>query len=227
MSFVLEKNCFNFELAVLSKNLERDHLQKNYYDSCWRENKRLKIFKDLFQGKKIDTFIDLGARDGYMTQQLLNGKEQNVMCVDADTNALELCKKRLGTNICTLHSDLNYPLHIENNDYDVVFSGETLEHLYCPENLVSEAQRILKPDGVFIGSTPNALKLEKRLMYFFGHDPKDFSDTMHFQYFSKKSLTKLLQKHFKTVKIYSYTNYFSMKYFDNLLADGFIWLCKK
>lgn len=227
MSFTLEKNFLDFQLMFLSQNLEKDHLQKQYYNSCWRENKRLNIFKNLIEGQKIETFIDLGSRDGYVTQQLLTGDEQKVTCVDGDAHALHLCKERLGMNTQILHSDLNHPLHLENNYYDMVFSGETIEHLYNPENLIKEAQKILKPCGIFIGSTPNALQLEKRFFYLFGYDPKDFSDTMHLQYFSKKSLKKLLQRHFQNVELYSYTNHFTIKYFSHLIADGFIWLCKK
>lgn len=227
MSFALEKNFLDFPLDILSQYLEKDHLQKQYYNSCWRENKRLKIFKGLIEKQKTTTFIDLGSRDGYVTQQLLTGNEQKVTCVDGDTHALDLCKKRLGTDVHILQCDLNHPLHLESNYYDIVFSGETIEHLYNPENLIKEAQRILKPCGIFIGSTPNALKLTKRFFYLLGYDPKNFSDTMHLQYFSKKSLTKILREYFQNVQVYSYADHFTVKYFGNLFADGFIWLCKK
>lgn len=228
MSTLLQEDFIRLHLNILSESLNRDHCEKGYYNGSWREIERLKIVKQLIASKSAKNFVDLGCRDGYLTNQLLNGVEENIICVDGDEYALSLCQERLKTKVKIVHADLNYPLHINENFCDFVFSGETIEHLYNPENLVGEAYRILRPDGYFVGSTPNALRWEKRLSYLFGYDPKEFSDTMHLQYFSKKSLRTLLQKYFSKVQLYSYTSHFTIKYcVDSLVADGFIWLCIK
>jgi SAM-dependent methyltransferase len=39
--------------------------------------------------------------------------------------------------------------------FDVVLSFETIEHLACPDRLVDEAARVLRPEGLLVCSTPN------------------------------------------------------------------------
>ena len=46
-------------------------------------------------------------------------------------------------------------LPYETSSFDVVFSKSVIEHLYYPENLFSEAKRILRPGGVIITMCPS------------------------------------------------------------------------
>lgn len=46
-------------------------------------------------------------------------------------------------------------LPLKENSVDIVIATEIIEHLLIPENLLSEANRILKNDGLLLLSTPN------------------------------------------------------------------------
>lgn len=46
-------------------------------------------------------------------------------------------------------------LQQESGNFDVVVALQVIEHLESPEELVKEAKRMLKPDGIFIVSTPD------------------------------------------------------------------------
>jgi ubiquinone/menaquinone biosynthesis C-methylase UbiE len=46
-------------------------------------------------------------------------------------------------------------LNVPNSSAEVFVSFETIEHINCGEDLIREASRILKEDGIFIVLTPN------------------------------------------------------------------------
>jgi len=55
-----------------------------------------------------------------------------------------------------LQSDLEKQvLPYKDNMFDIIFSKSVLEHLYCPEKLVKEIYRVLKPGGLVITMTPD------------------------------------------------------------------------
>ena len=72
----------------------------------------------------------------------------------------------------------------------MVVAGELLEHVRFPDELVSEARRLLRPEGVFVGSVPNGYRLKSRLLFLAGRPPEQ--DPTHLQLFSPDSLSALL-----------------------------------
>jgi SAM-dependent methyltransferase len=129
--------------------------------------------------------LDLGCRDGALTQAYLDGNE--VIGVDADREALAEAA-RLG--IETHWADLDQPLDLEDGSFDVVVAGELLEHLRDPQRLVREVRRVLRPGGTFVGSVPNAYRLKGRLLFLFGRPPEN--DPTHLQMFSAADVRALL-----------------------------------
>ena len=45
--------------------------------------------------------------------------------------------------------------HFPNEDFDVVFAGEVIEHVTDPYRALAELHKILKPGGLLVISTPN------------------------------------------------------------------------
>jgi len=86
--------------------------------------------------------LDLGCRDGALTQAYVDGNE--VVGVDADREALAEAAK-LG--IETRWADVEEPFPFEDANFDVVVAGELLEHVREPAALVGEARRVLRPGG--------------------------------------------------------------------------------
>lgn len=78
---------------------------------------------------------------------------------------------------------------------DCVILGETLQHVPAPERCVSEAHRLLKPGGAFIGSIP--------FLYPVHRDPQDLIRL------GPDGLAQLLDE-FTDVKIYSMGNFFGV-----------------
>jgi SAM-dependent methyltransferase len=130
--------------------------------------------------------LDLGCRDGALTQAYLAGNE--VVGVDADQDALA---EAAGLGIETRWADLDQPLDLPDVSFDVVVAGELLEHLRDPEQLIAEAGRVLRPGGTFVASVPNAYRLKRRLSFLIGRPPD--SDPTHLQMFSAADVRTLLR----------------------------------
>src|SRR5207244_2224827 len=133
-------------------------------------------------GKRV---LDLGCRDGALTQAYAAGNE--LVGVDADREALGEAEK-LG--IETRWADLDEPLPFEDASFDVVVAGELMEHLRDPRRLVTEARRVLRPGGTFVASVPNAYRLKNRLRFLLGRKVED--DPTHLQLFSSDDVRALL-----------------------------------
>jgi len=129
--------------------------------------------------------LDLGCRDGALTQAYLDGND--VVGVDADREALAEAAK-LG--IETHWADLDQPLEFADGSFDVVIAGELLEHLRDPLRLIAEIRRVLRPGGTFVASVPNAYRLKGRLLFLLGRPPEN--DSTHLQMFSGDDVRALL-----------------------------------
>ncbi|MGF9917149.1 methyltransferase domain-containing protein [Paenibacillus ehimensis] len=89
-----------------------------------------------------------------------------------------------------------YNLDIGDHTIDTIISLETLEHLDDPTKALNEFQRILKSEGLLIGSVPTST-YEEICTEVYGPNP------YHLQQFSETALKDLLENKFKYVTIYS------------------------
>lgn len=150
---------------------------------------------------------DLGCGDGSLGELLLRNKNLVYGIESVKTQADIASTKGINTYI----ADLNYEkLSFESCFFDVVIATEVIEHLLNPDNLLKEAYRILKNDGIFIVTTPNLASLGRRLFLLLGKNPvievspKEENAVGHLRYFVKESLSQLLKKHkFLTFKFTS------------------------
>jgi 2-polyprenyl-3-methyl-5-hydroxy-6-metoxy-1,4-benzoquinol methylase len=138
-----------------------------------------------YVGRPGRRVLDLGCRDGALTQAYADGNE--VVGVDADREALAEAAK-LG--IETHWADLDQPLELADASFDVAVAGELLEHLRDPQRLVAEIRRVLRPGGTFVASVPNAFRLKGRLLFLVGRPPEN--DPTHLQMFSPADVRALL-----------------------------------
>ncbi len=81
-----------------------------------------------------------------------------------------------------------YETGIETSSVDAIICTEVFEHLADPFAAMKEVERILKPGGIFIGSTPFLFKIHG--------DPDDY-----FRY-TKSALENVLLKNFSKIELY-------------------------
>jgi SAM-dependent methyltransferase len=134
------------------------------------------------RGKRV---LDLGCRSGALTRHFLEGNA--VVGLDVDEVALE---KARALGIEPVQADVEQPLPFEDAAFDAVVAGELFEHLQFPDALVAEIQRVLRREGVLVGSVPNAYRVQSRLRFLRGRPPED--DPTHLRMFSPREMRALL-----------------------------------
>ena len=99
--------------------------------------------------------VDAACGEGYGSA-LLATRARRVRGVDASAEAVGLARRRYGaaTNVEFLHGRCE-ALPVDDASIDLLVSFETIEHLQAPRALIAEAARVLRPDGLFMVSTPN------------------------------------------------------------------------
>jgi len=149
------------------------------------------VVEKVGKGNKV---LDMGCRYGNLTAYY--AKDNEVIGVDIDEKALKVCSKKLGikTNI----QNLNERLQFADNAFDVVVLTEVLEHLPYPDITLGEIKRVLRRRGILVGSVPNGTRVKNRLRFLFKGIIE--LDRTHLQYFSQKSLKKLLEIYFNSVE---------------------------
>lgn len=139
--------------------------------------------------------LDIGCRDGTLTSQYAVGKR--VVGVDIDSDALAVAQTRHGLETHRLNLNVER-LPFADGSFDAVVAGEVLEHLQFPDVAVDDIHRVLRPDGVFVGSVPNAFRLRNRLQFLLGREYE--TDPTHLHQFSPRTLRTMLRR-FRDVEI--------------------------
>lgn len=109
------------------------------------------------------TVADIACGTGYGCQVLSEkGHANSVTGFDICPQTIEYARSRYQSEERQVQfkvapaESINSP----GKHFDLVTSFETIEHVESPETIFEEIARILKPDGIFICSTPNQWPLE-------------------------------------------------------------------
>lgn len=213
---------------TLEKIYQTHHERGNRYGYLFCHGERGPYLKQwIGTGKKV---LDLGCRDGMLTESYASGNE--VKGVDIDQEALKLIEKRL--HIETLWLDLNQEWPFASDSFDVIVACEILEHIFMLDPFLEQIQKTLKPGGLFIGSVPNAFRMRNRLKFFQGKEIEN--DPTHVRQFSYARLNQTLSNRFLDVNIIPIRGKIAPfipvspifpKRINRLFSQDFLWRCQK
>ena len=190
-----EKINQDLRTKMLSDFYSDHHTTYNRRNQSVSEEKRSVIFKKWMGiNKKV---LDLGCRDGRLTRHFIDQNE--VVGLDIDKIAIEECARDL--NIETKWVDFSIQIPLPTSSFDVIVAGEVIEHLPCPSITVAEVSRILKPNGLFIGSVPNSYHVKNRLRVLKGSLIDN--DQTHLRAYNVMLLKHYLEKEFIIEKLTS------------------------
>jgi 2-polyprenyl-3-methyl-5-hydroxy-6-metoxy-1,4-benzoquinol methylase len=206
------------DIRILADFYSKHHLSGNRRNQSVSEEKRSQLFKKwMGENKKV---LDMGCRDGILTRHFIDKNE--VTGLDIDKQALEACRENL--NIETKWADFSLQIPIPTSSFDVVVAGEVIEHLPYPEITIAEISRILKPEGLFIGSVPNSYHIKNRLRVLKGR-LIDYDQT-HLRAYNVMLLRQYLEKEFVIEELTSCRGksaFLSIAWFGRDL----VWKCRK
>jgi SAM-dependent methyltransferase len=167
----------------LQERYEEHHRERRDEGDFVFVPERIPLFRQAIgTGRRV---LDLGCRSGALTKHFLEGND--VVGLDVDRAALA---KAEVLGIETVEANVEEPLPLASESFDAVVAGELLEHLRFPEALVAEVRRVLRAGGVFVGSVPNAYRVQSRLAFLRGRPPED--DPTHLHMYSPSQVRSLL-----------------------------------
>ena len=136
--------------------------------------------------------LDIACGEGYGSV-LLSAAAKSVVGVDIDAGVIKHASSKYARPSLRFLTGSADRMPLPDNSVDLVVSFETLEHHDKHEEMLLEVKRVLRPDGLFLISTP---------------DKRNFSDlTGHRNSFHVKELYRdeffsLVQKHFTNCAAY-------------------------
>lgn len=93
--------------------------------------------------------LDLGCGTGNgINLQSLHNRNQNTTF---DVVGLDISNTNVNKSLdLVIYDGIRIPF--TNNSFDLIYCNQVLEHVRYPDEVIREISRILKPDGIFIGS---------------------------------------------------------------------------
>lgn len=174
----MEFTCERLVLGKAKVLIENEHLARYRYAM------------QLVGGKRV---ADIACGTGYGTQMLAEAGAQSVHGMDLSVEAVEFCRENYDApNVTYSVANAQQLAAIGDNEFDLVVSFETIEHLPEVEAYLNEMARILRPGGRFLVSTPDR-RIASVMYRFFGHP----ANKHHVREYTDAELLNLLSARFE------------------------------
>ncbi len=138
---------------------------------------------------------DFGCGGGYFTSLLANevGPEGKIYAIDLQEDALKEAQEFLShlglKNVKFLKQDLEVNCGLPDNSVDFVFISQVLYQSEEPEKIISEAKRVLKPNGHLIilePQTTNPLFIGQKVYSF--EEIKEMTEKQNLKFIEHKTI---------------------------------------
>jgi len=235
INYYLEKNSFKYNKCddcnlVFLEKIPED-LEKYYSEGYFTGDLELDGYVDYESEKELtrvsfekyldfienhikekNRLLEVGCATGYFLD-LAKKRGWNTKGVDISKYAVEEALKKGHDVICSKIEDL----HDDDNlsSHDVVVMLDALEHLTSPKQDLKKMSNFLKPDGLFVFSTPDSSSLWSKV---WGRKWHAFVPPQHIHVFSSENVRFLLEDVGLEVKFVGhYGKNFSLPYIFRLL----------
>ena len=196
----LGEHCLNtVELEPFSALLSLEQLVRSLNDARVLHSFYFEFGRRLYTLKLVLEFcplgseiVDLGASPFIVSCALVR-MGYRVVAVDYDPEEYSTVASACGVK--TIRADLERDrLDLADGSVDCAVFTEVLEHLnpYYVGRTMSEINRVLKPGGRLILTTPNIASLFRRLRLLLGAQPQYVT---HVHEYTKREVVELLEKH--------------------------------
>ncbi len=139
--------------------------------------------------------LDLGSGTGYGTVELLSGGT-SIVGADVSAEAVAYARANYGREGVTFLEASCESVPRADHQFDLITCFEVIEHLENWRGLLAEAQRLLRPGGSFVVSTPNKA-------YYAETRGKTGPNPFHTHEFEYAEFESALKEYFPHVRIWS------------------------
>lgn len=151
-----------------TKNPYQQYYSKSYIDDSadrinkeWVKIAKSKLAISFYPDKKV---LDVACGISTLGKTFSN----NVHGFDINSEAVKVAQKN---GIRARFGDVEKKWDYPDNYFDIVIASHIIEHVVNPDQLILEAKRVLKRDGLFIVATPNLAAWFNRILLLFGVQP--------------------------------------------------------
>lgn len=132
--------------------------------------KAAQIILDLIKSeiKENDKVLEAGCGNGEFAAILKERLSVNITGIEISKSGIKKAKRK-GVNV--IRADLQNKFPFREGEFDIIFSGQVLEHLYDPDFFLDECFRVIKKGGKLILTTPNLAAWFNRIIFLFGYQP--------------------------------------------------------
>lgn len=148
--------------------------------------------------------LDIGCGDGYWSERLKE-KGYSVTSIDIPNDHYPNVDADAPYDHMTV-MNANQKLLLPDASFDLVWSTEVIEHLAGYRTTLAEIERLLKPGGRAVLTTPNSYFWLHYVFKLFGMQNKDWQNAGHVNFFSLKDAKKF----FPDAIVYGYFSYFPL-----------------
>jgi ubiquinone/menaquinone biosynthesis C-methylase UbiE len=151
---------------------------------------RYQLAAQLARGKRV---LDIACGSGYGSKILAEAGAEKVTAIDKSSETIAAAKQNFGHNAVLYKEGEAENIGEAGGTFDLVVSFETIEHLKNTEKYLAEILRVLKPEGIFLVSTPNREVFGQKNPY-------------HLHEFTRGEFEAALKRYFKNIFILEQTN---------------------
>jgi len=155
---------------------------------------RYAALKDLVQKLSIPPgrFLDIGADVGGVCGMMRDFGHQPVGIEIGEHLVKEAREKYPGIDFQVVDCEKGLPF--EDKSFDFVWSGDVIEHIRATDVFVNEVNRVLRPGGLFIATTPLHNRFKGALVAFLNFEGHFDPEFPHYRFYTPKSMRAVLEK---------------------------------
>lgn len=193
-----EKNNHTIKICKKCKTLSANSQTSNFfdYDDYYSEGnleipsfvlERLaEIVAEFAAFRKTNRLLDVGCGAGSILKAAADVGWQ-AEGLEVSASSVEFLKNN---GFKVFHGQLEEAAFPDNH-FDVITAAEIIEHIHDPQKILNESFRILRPGGLFWGTTPNGQGLSSKIL---GSEWSCVAPPEHLQLFSIKGLKIMLKR---------------------------------
>ncbi len=134
-------------------------------------------------------FLDTGCFEGHLLDEIRENTPWTAFGLEPNDHAVEVARSKMH-NVWHGHAEHAVEIIPQDQHFDVIFMGQSIEHVDDPLKVLRRLRLLLAPDGVLVMSTPN---LDSRQINWFGPTWAHWHAPYHRYIFSRKGLIALVQ----------------------------------
>lgn len=160
----------------------------------WGDN-TLAELTQVLQAAGVDTtrplrFLDTGCFEGHLLDQIRSQRPWLAVGLEPNHHAVERARAK-GHEVWQGHAEQAVEILPEERLFDVVYMGQSIEHVDDPLRVLRRLRQLLAPGGALVMSTPN---LDSREIVHFGPTWAHWHTPYHRYIFSRRGLTALARQ---------------------------------